>query len=224
MPVSFLAPDPARTLAAPKRTFASKAPARVFLLKATGLTMPRVGDFSAVDAAEIVSLSIDFANELATGDSITACSGALTAYDGADSNAPNLVVSAATFSGTVVTQIVGPGFVPGVVYQWWANAGLASGLRKQLFGFLPCTASASPNPLPTPSGPATTTQISTNATISATGVYEIMTAGLTLTLASGAGSIDLSNPEVEAGVTYLGAQGLIASGRAATILAGAPHP
>jgi len=43
-------------------------------------------------------------------------------------------------------------------------------------------------------------------------------------MASGAGSIDLSNPEVVAGVTYLGAQGLIASGRAATILAGAPHP
>ena len=42
-------------------------------------------------------------------------------------------------------------------------------------------------------------------------------------MATGAGSLDLANPEVVSGINYLAAIGLIASARAATILTGAPH-
>jgi hypothetical protein len=41
-------------------------------------------------------------------------------------------------------------------------------------------------------------------------------------MATGAGSIDLTNPEVIGGVDYLASINLIASGRVATILAGSP--
>ena len=42
-------------------------------------------------------------------------------------------------------------------------------------------------------------------------------------MATGAGSLDLANPEVVSGINYLAAIGLITSARAATILTGAPH-
>jgi hypothetical protein len=41
-------------------------------------------------------------------------------------------------------------------------------------------------------------------------------------MATGAGSIDLGNPEVIAGINYLGKANLVASARVATILAGKP--
>ena len=45
---------------------------------------------------------------------------------------------------------------------------------------------------------------------------------LFLLMATGAGALDLSNPEVVAGVNYLASLNLIAAARVATILSGAP--
>ncbi len=106
--------------------------------------MPYVGDFSPCDSGEQLSLSFDFAAWLPSGDSIAGCTGAVTAYQGVDPNASNLALGPAASTGTVVSQLVGTAFVPGVTYRLYLSVTTAFGSRLTAFGQILCLNAAAP--------------------------------------------------------------------------------
>jgi len=161
--------DPALTITAPKRVvslkiagrsvspraaarfLSLKTAARSVSLRATArflsrkvITMPYVGDFSPCDSGELLSLSFDFSSWIPSGDSIASCSGAVTAYEGVDPSAAALAVGAPVASGTVVSQWVGPAFVPGVVYRLYLSVTTAFGSKLTAFGHIACLNAAAP--------------------------------------------------------------------------------
>ena len=115
-----------------------RASARVYSLK--GLAMPFAGDFSAVDPPERVPLSIDFSAQIPTGDSLASVTTTMAAYYGTDANASALLYGAPAYSGTVVTQWAGPGWLPGVVYRLTMTAVTAKGATISLYAHTPAQA------------------------------------------------------------------------------------
>lgn len=145
--------------------------------------MPFIGDFSAVDAGEQISLSADFSNWIASGDSIASCAGSVAVYQGVDANAANLAQGAAVSSGNVVSQWIGTAFVPGVVYRWYASITTAKGNEFAAFGHLPCANAAAPSALSvvwTP--PGNNIDVTASQALTVPGVYRLWTTGITLTL------------------------------------------
>jgi len=124
-------------LAAPSRGFTLFAAARGFVLKA--LAMPLIGDFPTVDPLERVPLSIDFAAQLPTGDSLAAViSVSLAAFEGTDGAAAALLSGSGTVSGTKVSQFAGPGWIAGVVYRFSVTATTTSGATLSLYAHIAC--------------------------------------------------------------------------------------
>ena len=103
--------------------------------------MASVGDFSPVNPGETKTFSIDFAAQLAAGDSIVSCSGSVAAYFGTDANAATIALAPASKSGSVVLQSLGgvsQGFQAGVVYRWTATAVTANGMTLINYGHIAC--------------------------------------------------------------------------------------
>jgi hypothetical protein len=105
--------------------------------------MPFAGDFSGVNPGETKVFSIDFGPQIATGDSIASCSGAVTTYYGNDTNAATIAIGPAQFLGTIVSQNLGGtsnGFQAGVYYRWTATAITTYGATLINYGHIACSA------------------------------------------------------------------------------------
>ena len=112
------------------------APRRVLSLKASA--MPVVGDFSPVDPTERIPLSLDFSAQIPAGDSLASATATVAAYLGTDANAAALAYGAADVSGSVVTQWVGPGWLPGVVYRLTITATTTLGATISIYAHIAC--------------------------------------------------------------------------------------
>lgn len=105
--------------------------------------MPFAGYYSSCDPGETQPYSIDFANQLATGNSIASTTSSLAAEQGIDRNASSWLVGSPTISGTVVSQVIGGampnGLQPGVVYRLTFTITTASVRTLSDYGFIPCS-------------------------------------------------------------------------------------
>lgn len=148
-------------------------------------SMPYAGDFDSVDTGEIVPMTLDFATILGS-DTITGCSGSVNTYFGDDENAGMLPIAVASFSGSKVSQFLGPAFIVGVIYQWNASIITTAGAAYTRFGRFLCANPQAPSaitPAP-PAGPVTAFPITTDTTISQPGNYVLKATGLTITVPS----------------------------------------
>jgi hypothetical protein len=106
--------------------------------------MPFAGSYSPCDPGETQPYSIDFANQLVTGDSISSVANVTLVSDqpGADPNASSWLVGSASISGTIVSQVVGGslpnGLRPGVVYRLTFTVNTTGGRTLSDSGFIPC--------------------------------------------------------------------------------------
>ncbi len=147
--------------------------------------MPYAGEFSPVDSGEQIPMQLDFASDVAlvAGDSIANCAGAVQAYLGTDPNAAALAAAAAQSSGTIVTQYVGPAFIPGVTYQWNASITTAKGAAYTLFARFLCANPQAPSALATtPASPGTTIHLAAPTTISQPGIYVLSASATPITM------------------------------------------
>lgn len=156
------------------------APFRPFSLRGS-LAMPYAGDFGSVDAGEIIPLTLDFASVLGA-DTIEQCAGAISVYYGSDANAASLPLSGATFTGSKVSQLIGPGFLPGVIYQWGASIVTASKASYTAFARFLCADAQSPSSLALFGDPIVAFPITTNASVLLPGAYILKATGLTILL------------------------------------------
>ena len=103
---------------------------------------PAVGDFPPVVASDRVPLSIDFASIIPTGDALASsgASASIGVYSGADPNAANLAWGVPAVAGSIVTQWVGPGWVPGVIYRVTLTVETGEGATLTLYGHIECKA------------------------------------------------------------------------------------
>jgi hypothetical protein len=105
--------------------------------------MPFAGYYSSCDPGETQPYSIDFSNQLATGDSIVSAAAALVADQGSDRSASSWLVGSPTTNGTVVSQVIGGampnGLQPGVVYRLTFLIATASGRALSDYGLIPCS-------------------------------------------------------------------------------------
>ena len=105
--------------------------------------MPFAGYYSSCDPGEIQPYSIDFANQLATGDLIASATSSLAADQGIDRNASSWLVGSPAVDGAVVSQVIGgalpTGLQPGVVYRLTFTITTASGRTLSDYGFIPCS-------------------------------------------------------------------------------------
>lgn len=104
--------------------------------------MPYAGAFSAVNPGELISFSIDFGPQLATGDSINNATSAVTAFVGTDANAAALAINTPTITGTIISQFLGGaapgGFQVGVTYSWTVTAYTTQGMTLINYAHVPC--------------------------------------------------------------------------------------
>ena len=126
------------TLTSPARALVTAALRRVYSTKAG--TMPLVGDLSPFDPIEQVPMSIDFSAAIPTGDSaVTINAVSIAPYSGVDPNPAALLNGAAGRSGAVVTQMIGPGGVPGVTYRLTMTIATARGATISAYAHVFCS-------------------------------------------------------------------------------------
>jgi len=105
--------------------------------------MPLAGYYSSCDPGETQPYSIDFSNQLATGDSIVTATSSLVADQGIDRSAFSWLVGSPSINGTIVSQVIGGampnGLQPGVVYRLTFVITTASGRTLSDYGLIPCS-------------------------------------------------------------------------------------
>ena len=99
--------------------------------------MAFVGDFTPASPNAVEGYSIDFALQIAAGDSIVSVSAALPVHYGTDAAASARLSGSPTFSGTVVTQTLSA-LQPGVAYNLILTAITTLGATLPNYGRVSC--------------------------------------------------------------------------------------
>jgi hypothetical protein len=164
-----------------------------------------LGDLATVIEGEVVAIAVTFASRLSVGETLagaTVASMAVWPYSPVqDANAANLVLGTPWISGNSVYALCGgfgtAGFKPGVVYSLFATVTTSLGRTLIEYGQITCDPVI---PAVTSSGgnlPNNVAIIMVNTTASASAVYALDAAGLTLTLppawASNGGPVTVSD-------------------------------
>lgn len=94
-------------------------------------------DFDASDTTESEVYSLNFVNDLQSGETILSVVFAMTAAEGVDSDPSSRLDGAPSFIGTTAMQRV-TGLVTGVVYTLAATVTTSLGNRITLWSRIPC--------------------------------------------------------------------------------------
>jgi len=95
-------------------------------------------DWDDIDPGETILLGLNFADDVATGDSISSATWTCSVASGVDASPSSRISGGPLISGTLV-QIMVTGMLPGVLYRLQAYATLASGQIVTLYSHVACT-------------------------------------------------------------------------------------
>ena len=92
--------------------------------------------FQPKGTTEVKNLAFDFISQLAVGETISTKAVVATTYSGVDASPSNVINSAASSSGTIVTQSVKAG-VAGVIYKLVCTITTSASQTLTITGYLP---------------------------------------------------------------------------------------